>query len=82
MKKILIVIAILIAIGLLHHFESTYYRQVIVIDNQEDKVVCVDKSGNVWEYNGQANVGDKITLIMYNNHTSKITDDTIKGIKQ
>lgn len=83
MKKIIVTISILMVIGLLHHFESTYYRQVTVIDNQENKVVCVDKSGNIWEYEGQAaNIGDKITLIMNDNHTSKITDDIIKGIKQ
>jgi len=81
MKKVLIVITILMVIGLFHHFESTYYRQVIVIDNQKNIVTCIDKSGNIWEYKGQANIGNEITLIMYDNHTSKITDDIIKGIQ-
>lgn len=82
MKKFIIVIITLAIIGLLHNLESIYYRKVIVINNKDNIITCVDKSGYLWEYQGEANIGDKVTLIMHDNHTSNIEDDIIKGVEK
>lgn len=82
MKKVIIIISIIIVIGLLHNYESTYNREVTIIDNKDNTVICVDRSGHIWEYQGNATVGEKVILIMHDNHTSTITDDIIKGIKR
>lgn len=80
-KKILIVLSIMLVLGLIWGAESTYTRQVTVTNSRNNIVTCKDKSGHIWEYKGSATVGDSITLIMYDNHTSKITDDIVKGVK-
>lgn len=80
-KKILIVLAIFTVLGLMWGCESTYTRQAEVISIKGDIVRAEDKSGNIWEYKGSARIGDNVTLVMYDNHTSKITDDVIKGVK-
>ena len=82
MKKVIIIIGIIIVIGLLHNYESIYNREVTVINNKGNTVVCVDKSGHIWEYQGNATIGEKVILIMHDNHTDTITDDIIKGVKR
>lgn len=81
LKKILIVLTIIIMLGIVSIIESTYTREVVVISNKNNIVTCEDANGYVWQYRGQANVGDNITLIMHDNHTGTITDDIIKGVK-
>ena len=81
MKKLLVVLSIMLALGLLWNMESTYTRKAVVIDSTNDVVVCEDKSGNRGEYEGQAVVGEKVELIINDNHTSTINDDIVKGIK-
>ena len=81
MKKLLIVLSIMSVLGLLWGTESTYTRKAVVINSTSDVVVCEDKSGNIWEYEGQAVVGETVTLLMNDNHTSTISDDIVKGIK-
>lgn len=80
-KKILIVLSVILVLGLLWNTESTYTRQATVTNSKDNIVTCKDNCGYVWEYKGSAIVGDNITLIMHDNHTSKIADDTVKGIK-
>lgn len=80
-KKILIVLSIILVLGLMWGCESTYTRQAEVISIKGDTVRTKDKSGHIWEYKGSARIGDDVTLIMHDNHTSKITDDIVKGIK-
>lgn len=80
-KKILIVLSIILILGLMWGYESTYTRQAEVVSIKGDIIRAEDKSGNIWEYKGSATVGDDITLVMYDNHTSKITDDIVKGVK-
>lgn len=77
----IIVIATIILIGLFCGYESTYTRQATVILSQNNIVTCIDKQGNTWNYIGDAAEGQEVTLIMYDNHTSNITDDIIKGVK-
>lgn len=80
-KKILIVLGIILVLGFLWGQEATYTRQAEVISVKDNIVQAEDKSGNIWEYKGSAKIGDTITLVMYDNHTSKITDDIVKGVK-
>nr|DAZ72749.1 MAG TPA: Tubulin-tyrosine ligase family [Caudoviricetes sp.] len=42
---------------------------------------CIDKQGNIWSYEGNASIGQAVTLKIYDNHTSDIKDDIIKGVK-
>lgn len=81
MKKIIITLAIITLIGLLYGCESTYTRQATVTKSTNGIVYCTDKQGNVWSYKGNAVIGQKVTLKMYDNHTSDIKDDIIKGVK-
>ena len=80
-KKILIVLTIIMAIGIMGNIESTYTRQATITNSNNGIVTAIDNCGYIWEYKGSATVGDSVTLVMYDNHTSKITDDIVKGIK-
>lgn len=81
MKKVFVLIIAIIIIGLLGTVESTYKREAEVVSTKGDTVTVVDKCGYMWEYKGTATIGDNVTLIMNDNHTSKITDDIIKRVK-
>ena len=81
LKKLLVVLGIIIVLGLLWGTESTYTRQATITKSQDGIVTTKDKSGHIWQYQGEGVVGEEVELIMYDNHTSKITDDVVKGIK-
>lgn len=80
-KKVLIVLAIFTVLGLMWGCESTYTRTATITKSESGIVTAKDLSGNVWEYKGSATVGDSVELVMYDNHTSNITDDIVKGVK-
>lgn len=81
MKKIIIVLAVFAVLGFLWHGDSVYEREVKIIDSCNGLVTCSDRSGNIWQYEGDAVIGKKIIVIMEDNHTSKITDDKIIKVK-
>ena len=81
LKKLLVVLSIVMVLGLLWGAESTYTRQAVITKSENNIVTCQDKSGYIWQYKGEAVVGEEVKLIMYDNHTSKISDDIVKGIK-
>ena len=81
MKKIIITLAVIALISLLYGYESTYTRQATVTKSTNGIVYCTDKQGNIWSYEGNAVIGQKIMLKIYDNHTSDIKDDIIKGVK-
>ena len=80
-KKILIVLSIMLVLGLMWGAESTYTRTATITNSHNGIVTAEDNCGYIWEYKGSATVGDSVTLVMHDNHTSKITDDIIKGVK-
>ena len=80
-KKVLIVLAIFTVLGLMWGYESTYTRTATITNSSNGVVTAEDKSGHIWEYKGSATIGDTVTLVMHNNHTSKVTDDMVKGVK-
>ena len=80
-KKILIVLVIIMAIGIMGNIESTYTRTATITNSESGIVTAKDNCGYIWQYKGTATVGDSVTLVMNDNHTSKITDDIVKGVK-
>lgn len=80
-KKILIVLAVFTVLGFMWGAESTYTRTATITNSESGIVTARDLSGNLWQYKGSATVGDIVELVMYDNHTSKITDDMVKGVK-
>ena len=80
-KKVLIVLVIVMAIGIIGNMESTYTRQATVTNSKDNVVTVEDNCGCIWAYKGSATVGDTVTLVMHDSHTSKITDDIVKGVK-
>ena len=81
MKKIIITLAVITLIGLLYGCESTYTRQATITKSTNGIVYCTDKQGKGRSNEGNAVSGQKVTLKMYDNHTSDIKDDIIKGVK-
>lgn len=81
MKKILIVLAVFIVLGFMWGAESTYTRTATITNSESGMVTARDNCGYIWQYKGSATVGDTVELVMHDNHTSKITDDIIKGVK-
>lgn len=81
MQKAIVTILGIIVIGLLCTYESTYTRQATVYKSNNGIVYCIDKQGNLWSYEGNAAIGQEVTLKMYDNHTSDITDDIVKEVK-
>ena len=79
-KLVIITIAIIILSGI-SGIDSTYTRKAEIVSIKGDIIRAEDTSGHIWEYKGSATIGDNVTLIMYDNHTSKINDDIIKGVK-
>ena len=80
-KKILIVLTAFIVLGLMWGAESTYTRTATITNSDNGIVTAKDNCGYIWEYKGSATVGDNVVLVMHDNHTSKVTDDIVKGVK-
>ena len=81
-KKILVVLSVILVLGLIWGAESTYTRTATITNSSNGVVTAEDKSGHIWEYKGSATIGDSVILVMHDNHTSKITDDIVKEVKQ
>ena len=80
-KKVLMVLSIILVLGFMWGAESTYTRTATITNSENGVVTAKDVSGNLWRYKGSATVGDTVELVMHDNHTSKITDDIVKGVK-
>lgn len=81
MKKIIITLMVIMLIGLLYGYESTYTRQATVTKSANGIIYCIDKQGNIWSCKGDFAIGQEVTLKMYDNHTDSIKDDIVKGVK-
>ena len=80
-EQILIILSIILALGFMWGAESTYTRTATITNSESGMVTARDNCGYIWQYKGSATVGDNVTLVMYDNHTSKVTDDIVKGVK-
>jgi hypothetical protein len=86
MKKIIITTLIIVLsiffIGTMGMLESTYTRDVVVTKVDCIEVTVQDKQGHHWSFYGDDyTVGQEITVVMNDNHTSIITDDRIVDVK-
>ena len=81
-KKIVLVVVAIVVVGLMGMIESTYTRDVVVIKVDCIEVTVQDKQGHHWSFYGDDyTVGQEITVVMNDNHTSIITDDRIADVK-
>lgn len=80
-KYTALVLFIITVFGLLHNYESTYTRKATVTVCYNDTVYATDEQGHIWSYEGNAEIGQQVKLVMYDNHTDDITDDIIKEVK-
>ena len=82
-KKIALVVVAIVVVGLMGMIESTYTRDVVVTKVDCIEVTVQDKQGHHWSFYGDDyTVGQEITVVMNDNHTSIITDDKIIDVKQ
>lgn len=62
--------------------ETQYTREATVVGYRTDAVVVQDKQGNEWSFIGTGyDLGEKLVLVMDNNHTMQVEDDRIIRIK-
>ena len=82
-KKIVLVVVAIVVVGLMGMIETTYTRDVVVTDVDCIEIIVEDKQGHCWSFIGdEYTVGQEITVVMNDNHTSIITDDRIVDVKQ
>lgn len=85
---IIMVCPILAACGVFHSdavVAENYAMTAIVIktDRNSDMVTIKDSNGNKWQFCGVEDweVNDCVSLIMYDNGTRQISDDTIVSVR-
>ena len=83
-QGLLITIVFILMLSFCSIVETTYTRKATVTKVKNNIILFEDNCGHVWEVNGyDFSVGDKVKLIMDNNHTDfNINDDIIKKIKK
>lgn len=79
MKKILILTLALLTLTLPALAENTYALTTIVLETNDDEIICIDFNGNIWVfYDGEDwLVGDVATLTLCSASTDIIFDDEI-----
>ena len=87
MKKTIAILLILAFVGIVGYAESVYYRKDCeIIDISGGVVTVEDKCGFIWSFYAETNkdytVGERVTLKMFDNHTSgNVFDDEIIKVK-
>ena len=80
--NIIVIGIVLCVLGSLNTTEAYYSREIKVIEVQDQEVIVEDKQGHCWSFFGDGyTVDQKITVVMYDNLTSTITDDEIVRVK-
>lgn len=75
-------VAFVIVLGICSIIETQYTREATVVSYRADAVVVQDKQGNEWGFIGTGyELGEKLVLVMDNNHTMQVEDDRIIRIK-
>lgn len=71
-----------ILLGMVGYTQTHYTRVGKVVDNTDGVVTVVDTTQNIWEYEGSANINDRVKMKMFTNGTDTIiTDDVIENVK-
>lgn len=84
---ILLIINIITTIQIINHITNSYLTtnyyamtcEVVELDHENDLVILIDSNGFKWvlEHTEDWQVGDCVSLLMDNNGTSEIFDDSI-----
>jgi hypothetical protein len=62
--------------------ETRYTREAVVVSYRADAVVVQCETGHEWGFIGTGyELGEKVTLVMDNNHTINVEDDRIIKVK-
>jgi hypothetical protein len=62
--------------------ETRYTREAVVVSYRADAVVVQCETGHEWGFIGTGyELGEKVTLVMDNNHTIDVEDDRIIKVK-
>lgn len=62
--------------------ETRYTREAVVVSYRADAVVVQCETGHEWGFIGTGyELGEKVTLVMDNNHTMSVEDDRIIKVK-
>jgi hypothetical protein len=62
--------------------ETRYTRKAVVVSYRADAVVVQCETGHEWGFIGTGyELGEKVTLVMDNNHTIDVEDDRIIKVK-
>ena len=81
-KKIAIILLVIIVIGLIGTIDTTYTRDVKVVDVDCVEIVVEDSQGYQWSFIGEGyEIDQEIQVVMNDNHSSTIFDDTIIKVK-
>lgn len=80
-KRVFILCIGLLILGLLGGFEATYTREATISKVENGIVYAVDNCGYEWTYYGNATIGESVTLVMDDAHTSTIQDDIVIRVK-
>lgn len=83
-KIILLIIIVMILFGVASWYETHYTRDAKVINVSNSIVTVIDRTKNVWTFEGtDFNINDRIELLMNTKHTKdNIYDDEIIKVKK
>ena len=81
--KVLVVLSLFLVIGVSNTLESTYTREGVVVSVDHNTVTVQDAKGYQWDFEGTGyTLNQEITMVMNDNHTSTIFDDTVLRVKE
>ena len=81
--KVLVVLSLFLAVGVSNTLESTYTREGVVVSVDHNTVTVQDAKGYQWDFEGTGyTLNQEITMVMNDNHTSTIFDDTVLRVKE
>ena len=81
--KVLVVLSLFLVIGVSNTLESTYTREGVVVGINHNTVTVQEAKGYQWDFEGTGyRLNQEITMVMNDNHTSTIFDDTVLRVKE
>lgn len=81
--KVLVVLSLFLAVGISNTIESTYTREGVVVSVDHNTVTVQDAKGYQWDFEGTGyTLNQEVTMVMSDNHTSTIFDDTVLRVKE
>lgn len=82
LMSLLVVVVFVFILTICSIIETQYTKEATVVSYYADAVIVQDEQGYEWEFIGTGyELGEKLVLVMDNNHTTQIEDDRIIKIK-